>query len=404
MAKDGRSLNVADRFKDAPTSVLSQPNGLYTGKIKDTSDSDRMGRISVWIPEFNGPEHLESAWTLVRYMSPFAGSIEDSETDDHTSFDNTKKSYGMWMVPPTVGSLVVVGFLAGDKGEAVLMGCLYHQEKNFTVPGIPSAINYEGSGPAAERNKNDPQEMLRPQHDPMANALKTQGLENDSIRGTTTSGARREAPSRVFGVLTPGQHQFVMDDGNSDGIDSMIRLRTRNGAQIMINDEHGMIYIISRDGYNWIELSNDGKIDVYAKGSISMHSAEDVNIHADNNVNIHGGNGINILSQGSDGIKIDAMKGKFELHSMQDFVLHSDMNGNIKATGQFGVQAMRVDLNSATVQPAKTPKLKSLVGNTTTATSICPRVPEEEPYNHPDRSTAIDPGLQESDQVGATYT
>ena len=64
----------------------------------------------------------------------------------------------------------------------------------------------------------------------------------------------------------------------------MIRLRTRNGAQIMINDEHGMVYIISRDGYNWIELSNDGKIDVYAKGSISMHSAEDVNIHADNNI------------------------------------------------------------------------------------------------------------------------
>jgi hypothetical protein len=88
---------------------------------------------------------------------------------------------------------------------------------------------------------------------------------------------------------------------------------------------------------------------------------------------------------------------------MQDFILHSDMNGNVKATGQFGVQAMRVDLNSATVQPAKTPKLKSLVGNTTTATSICPRVPEEEPYNHPDRSTAIDPGLQESSQVGATY-
>ena len=402
MALDGRSAKVADRFTDVPTSVLNQPNGLYVGKIKDTSDSDRMGRIKVWIPDFNGPEHLESAWTLVRYMSPFAGSTaEEWETDDYKSFDSTKKSYGMWMVPPTLDSLVVIGFLGGDLNNGVLMGCLYHQEKNFTVPGIPSATNYGGLGPAAERNKNDPQDVLRPKHDPMANALDTQGLTNDAVRGTTTSGARREAPSRVFGVLTPGQHQFVMDDGDSEGTDSMIRLRTRNGAQIMINDEHGMIYIISRDGYNWVELSNDGKIDVYAKGSISMHSAEDVNIHADNNVNIHGGNGVNILSQGSDGIKIDAMVGKFELHSMKDFILHSDMNGNIKSTGQFGVQALRVDLNSATIQPAKTPKLKSLVGNTTTATSICARVPEEEPWFNHNISVAIDPGSQQQEDVGA---
>jgi hypothetical protein len=282
------------------------------------------------------------------------------------------------------------------------MGCLYHQEKNFTVPGIPSATNYGGTGPAAERNINDPQETLRPKHDSMADALDTQGLTSDAIRGTTTSGARRESPSRVFGVLTPGQHQFVMDDGSSEGTDSMIRFRTRNGAQIMINDEHGMIYIISRDGYNWVELGNDGKIDVYAKGSISMHSAEDVNIHADNNVNIHGGNSVNVLSQGKDGIKIDAMAGKFELYSKQDYTLESDVNGNIKTMGQFAVQAARLDLNSGSVQPAKKLKLKNLTGNTTTATSICPRVPEEEPWdNHSNKNIAIDPGSQQQSQVGA---
>ena len=398
MAEGGRKAKVATQFTDVPGGVINQPNGLYLGKIMDTSDNDRMGRMRVWIPAFNGPEHLASAWTLVRYMSPFAGSTANEyETDDYKSFDSTKKSYGMWMVPPTLGSLVVVGFLAGDIGDGVLMGCLYHQEKNFTVPGIPSADNYDGIGPAAERNKNDPQETLRPKHDPMTSALENQGLISDAIRGTTTSGARREAPSRVFGVLTPGQHQFVMDDGSGEGTDSMIRLRTRNGAQIMINDEHGMIYIISRDGYNWVELSNDGKIDVYAKGSISMHSAEDVNIHADNNVNIHGGNGVNVLSQGKDGIKINAMAGKFELYSKQDYTLESDLNGNIKTMGQFAVQAARLDLNSGSVQPAKKLKLKNLTGNTTTATSICPRVPEEEPWdNHSSKNIAIDPGTQKS--------
>ncbi len=377
--------------------------GIYHGVIKDTADSDRMGRMRVWIPEFKNPSDLESSWIYVSYMSPFAGSTaSEHETDDYKSFDSTKKSYGLWMVPPTKDTVVIVGFLGGDINHGVLMGCLYHQEKNFTVPGIPSATNYGGTGPAAERNINDPQETLRPKHDSMADALDTQGLTSDAIRGTTTSGARRESPSRVFGVLTPGQHQFVMDDGSNEGTDSMIRFRTRNGAQIMINDEHGMIYIISRDGYNWVELGNDGKIDVYAKGSISMHSAEDVNIHADNNVNIHGGNSVNVLSQGKDGIKIDAMAGKFELYSKQDYTLESDVNGNIKTMGQFAVQAARLDLNSGSVQPAKKLKLKNLTGNTTTATSICPRVPEEEPWdNHSNKNIAIDPGSQQQSQVGA---
>jgi phage gp45-like len=379
--------------------------GIYHGIIQDAADSDRMGRIAVYIPEFKGPPQLKSSWTYVDYMSPFAGSTSEFETDDVKSFDSTKKSYGMWMVPPTKGTLVIIGFLGGDINHGVLMGCLYHQEKNFTVPGIPSADNYDGIGPAAERNINDSQNVLRPQHDPMVNALKTQGLTSDAIRGTTTSGARRESPSRVFGILTPGQHQFVMDDGNSEGTDSMIRLRTRNGAQIMINDEHGMIYIISRDGYNWVELNNDGKIDVYAKGSISMHSNEDINIHADNNVNIHGGNGVNILSQGKDGIKINAMAGKFELYSKQDYTLESDLNGNIKTMGQFAVQAARLDLNSGSVQPAKKLKLKNLTGNTTTATSICPRVPEEEPWdNHSSKNVAIDPGAEHNEDIGATYS
>mgnify|MGYP004173768169 CR=1 FL=1 len=31
-----------------------------------------------------------------------------------------------------------------------------------------------------------------------------QGLANDNVRGNTTSSARRESPSQVFGISTPG--------------------------------------------------------------------------------------------------------------------------------------------------------------------------------------------------------
>ena len=108
--------------------------GIYHGIIQDAADSDRMGRIAVYIPEFKGPPQLKSSWTYVSYMSPFAGSTaSEYETDDFKSFDSTKKSYGMWMVPPTKGTLVIVGFLSGDINQGVLLGCLYHQEKNLTL-------------------------------------------------------------------------------------------------------------------------------------------------------------------------------------------------------------------------------------------------------------------------------
>ena len=34
-----------------------------------------------------------------------------------------------------------------------------------------------------------------------------QGLIKDTVRGTTTAGARRESPSQVYGILTPGHGQ-----------------------------------------------------------------------------------------------------------------------------------------------------------------------------------------------------
>lgn len=175
----------------------------------------------------------------------------------------------------------------------------------------------------------------------IAAGLRKTGLIHDEVRGTTTSSSMRENVSEVFGWSTPGPritdpsadkevyevngnsvtfdksikapvyksstqkklktelddnqeeyvrrkggHSFVMDDKEGH---EHIRLRTRSGAQLYIGETDGIIYINNRKGSAWIELGEDGNVDIYAAESISIRSQKDVNIRADRDVNIEAG-------------------------------------------------------------------------------------------------------------------
>lgn len=108
-----------------------------------------------------------------------------------------------------------------------------------------------------------------------------------------TSNITGTPPALVYGFKTPkGGHMYIDDAG-----DGLIRLRTSNGAQIVINDEVGYIYMISRNGNSWMEISDDG-IDMYSAKSISMRAHGDLNFHADGNINQYSGGAINSVGQG----------------------------------------------------------------------------------------------------------
>ena len=110
----------------------------------------------------------------------------------------------------------------------------------------------------------------RPVHSYQAAILNKQGLIRDPDRGAISSSGQRESPSRVFGMSTPGRpiyqggytdesignavkqqdipdnnfkvvgrlggHTLVMDDGDLQGRDQLLRLRTSTGHMIMMND------------------------------------------------------------------------------------------------------------------------------------------------------------------------
>lgn len=295
--------------------------GLYLGFIKDNTDVQKNGRLRVWIPEFGSPPDQAESWIKVWYSSPFAGATNVDTNDDSRvmTFEGTQTSYGMWMIPPDINNQVLVMFINGNPSRGVFIGCLYNQFMNNMVPAMASTRNNyqypEKFIPGAEYNKHDtritqPDAARRPYEGTKFRGVSNQGLINDTQRGVTDSSARREAPSQVFGIITPGPilnpdvaskdpaytrrkggSSFVMDDKDDS---EYVQLATKSGAQVKINESTGAIYVINRDGTSWIQMDHLGNVDIFGARHISMRAQYDFNIRADRNVNIEAGQNVYI--------------------------------------------------------------------------------------------------------------
>lgn len=376
--------------------IATSPS-MYIGVVKKNDDSQNMGRLQVWIEEFGGDPDDQSSWIGVSYASPFGGttSIFDQGTNV-TEYEDTIKSYGFWAVPPDLDARVLVGFAAGKLDKGYWFACLFQRGTQVSIPGIPAKKTWTGDNkPAAPKNRKDSDPDLEKyvEHKPMSNALKQQGLADDPIRGTTSSGATREAPSKVIGLLTPGQHQFVMDDGDKDGNSKLIRLRTTNGTQLLLDDTSGHVYIISKAGENWMELSADGRIHIYGSKDISIHTQENLNLYADKSINIEAGIDVNIKA-GNDvhaeaGSNVKTLAG-------QDTLITSGSTSNINSSIAHYETAGVIHMNGPTAASTEAFELNSLVVNQSVTTSICTTVPEHEPwFGHSGSINPVGPGNQQ---------
>ena len=310
---------------------------IYVGFVKATNDAQRMGRLQVWIPELGGNPDEKDCWHTVSYASPFAGATNVFANTNGDQYQDSQRSYGMWFVPPDVENEVLCCFINGDAGRGIWFACLYQEFMNHMVPGIPGN-NTSSDIPVGEYNKlktnQDTVSPNRPDYGPLADQLATQGLDGDTIRGTSTSGARRDDPiNSVFGFLTPGGSQIVFDDNPGN---KFIRLRTQNGAQILVNDTEGCIYMNSRDGNNWFEMSADGTIDIYAASDVSIRSQGSLNFRADLDVNIEAGRSIFMKARNDPGTPLgDFGGGLIKMNANTAVHLSSDDNFYATAAGDF---------------------------------------------------------------------
>ncbi|MBR20705.1 MAG: hypothetical protein CMA64_11285 [Euryarchaeota archaeon] len=302
-----------------------QSTSIQLAEVMDNVDYARLGRLRVFIQGSQADKTNANNWRTVIWTSPFAGAtnpsslIKSDDAENENMYAATQTSYGMWMIPPDVGNIVVVAFVNGRENNGVCLGCVFQPSINHMIPGIAKGKTTTTNAPTvpvAEVNragaeaqnmnifekldktkmpdhlsKGTSDNVRRPAHTPFYDRLLVQGLENDNIRGLTDASARRESPSNVFGILTPGGHQFIMDD-KSGG--SHMRFRTAGGAQVLMDDNTSTVYVTNTNGTAWVELTGDGKIELWGADSISMRSEKDFNVRADRDINIESGRHINI--------------------------------------------------------------------------------------------------------------
>ena len=316
--------------------------GPYLAEIINHLDNTVMGGLEVvLLTNSTAPIDKQSNTYSVKYMSPFYGVTSARfQGNDSSNYDDSQKSYGMWFVPPDVGTTVMVIFVNSDPNQGYWIGCVPDLFQNHMVPGLAASTDalvspsqrakYNGATalPVAEYNKKvygsnsfDLDQAGKPVH-PLADVLLEQGLLLDEVRGVTSSSARRERPSAVFGISTPGPLDpngkkdaigysknvltpvsrlggttFVMDDGDTDGNNELVRIRTRTGHQILLHNTKDLIYIANSKGTAWLEFTSEGKIDIYAADSVSIHTEGDFNFRADRDFNLEAGRNFNILAE-----------------------------------------------------------------------------------------------------------
>ena len=337
-------------------SWTGQNPGPYLGVVKGNIDPTRMGRLKVHIPSLSKTsDPSENQLITCEYLAPFYGAKGGRYAKGAgIDYADSQHSYGMWMVPPDLETKVLVIFAEGKMEQAYWIGCVQEPYTNHMMPGIASSTNTNDaldgtfSGPegglqqdkkskygttnvpSGELNRNrqgalqngNYESIPKPIH-PFAETLLKQGLSADDIRGNTSSSARRETPSQVFGISTPGRkdttttkenvgtkdseardyvtrktgHTFVMDDGAEDGTNQLTRLRTASGHQLLMHDTEGVVYLANGSGKAFLEMAKDGTISVYSDGGINLRSGRDFNLHSDMNINFHAKGQINFTAE-----------------------------------------------------------------------------------------------------------
>lgn len=358
---------------DEPVGRVKVYDRIYLAYVKDNQDIQRMGRLKVWIPELGSEPTEKDSWVTVSYASPFAGATDPTFLGNRVERDDqSQTSYGWWGVPPDLENQVLVFFINGDPARGVWFACLYQQNMNHMVPGVPArSENYKQQGrvlPVTEYNKRaldrPRDDVNRPESTVQSRGIASQGLINDGIRGLTSSGARRETPSQVYGFLSPGPTRpgsqtqrtggssFYMDD--SEGSEH-VRIRTKTGAQILLDETNGIVYAINKLGTSWIQMDAEGNVDIFGAKSFSVRSQEDVNIRADRDVNIEAGRDVNLKAAkdfknsdaGSVGKSGDETGGDLNIDVKGSVNWRTDGNLHITTDRQFSVRAtQRIDLRS----------------------------------------------------------
>ena len=345
-------------FKTQDARGLREERGIVVGIVKTNAHPSAMGVLQVFVPNFadESRENDKSQWRSVKYATPFYSRTDALGPGDSGTM--VKNTGGIVYPCPDIGTKVLCFFPEGRNQDGFWFACAPDVYMMQTIPEAGMTNNFDKTGleklvrhdkaPGIEFNDilNDVKKLTnfkkvkRGVDFDKAIQLKSQGLDKDEIRGLTSSNAMRETPSELFGISTKGRktdikskdianrsdileklnsgedlsnidaravegkiarkhgHAFVMDDGDIEGNNNLVRLRSAGGHQILLHDTENVIYIGNSTGTTWLQMDAQGQLDVYSKTNINFRS-KSMNFHADSSIKFHAGKQIQMVSGGS---------------------------------------------------------------------------------------------------------
>ena len=322
--------------------ISSSSGGISTGIIMDNRSPMKNGAVKIWVDGSSSPMNDPSGWITANYALQWYGCT--SSLSANNTFEENPKSYGMNFPAVDIGTRVA--FFTTKSGRSFYFAHIPSLNMQGMIPGIHYEKIDGVNEPVTEYNKNI-SENSKAVFLPLSEGVKKQGLEKDMLRGLSSASPKREIPSRAFGILTSRGSQFVLDDGFIEGEigdnwentpippietpnvsnnlekrqSEMIRLRTRSGAQILISETCGHIYLINKDGNVWVELNNTGNFDVWSLNGCTFRTNGSMNIRADKDINIEAGKNINLkavegnITQNAGGNIMYKMTGEYNISS-----------------------------------------------------------------------------------------
>jgi len=303
----------------------SMHTGITVGTVVDVNDPAQLGRIRVvcptWSDTFENMCIEEIPWA--EYLSPFGGAVKNIQRGVDNNVSKGHASYGMWAIPK-IGAQVAVFCKDGDPQHRVYMGCFLN---NFTQHTLPRGRHMEGGVNGPLSSTEDPMEPMFTNTTtslgmpPESEEYFTRGAENQAaavdgsvidrvssasaddksessrkgyqvsrtIPDERTESTEKYYESQTVSITSPGAHSLIMDDCE---MNERVRLVSTSGHQIIMDDTNERIYVSTAKGNNWIEMDENGNIDIFSGGRVSINSSKDVNITATESIrmsakNIH---------------------------------------------------------------------------------------------------------------------
>jgi len=362
---------------------IAIPAGVYRGIVIRNDDPDGYGRIAVKIPSLN------SLFLPVDSQAANGSSQEGQITSDDGAIwcqrlvpygGNSEIGYGITSQPPEIDNTVLVAF-SGESQTGIVLGVLPERTDSIGVGPRTRATVDGKNAPALDPSKERTNVDDKPESHPLASALETSGLGEDTIRGLPSSSPIRDSVQNMIGMSSKQGHAIILDDGDiEEDTNNQIRIRSSGGAQVVIDDNNGFIYINNQNGSGWIEINRNGDFDIFSAGSVNIHTLGTFNVHAKGNINFQSDRNFNVKAMGAEGIKLDASSGSVDIFAHANANITADSNGNLRFAGGMRVTAGRIDLNGAPALTASRPAVNNMTGNKATTTSITGRVPEREPW------------------------